>query len=109
MASPHASLNESEPVAKQERQVQPAVAPLLELHLADPRAVRDVSLAEAESAQDRLELDLLAERHAVGRDLELFEDRSPEHPHPRLAIADGREEQGHRGEREDPVPDAVRD
>src|SRR6185503_14221058 len=78
-------LDQPQPLAEQERQVKPTVPPLLQLHLADPRPVRDVLLAKAEAAEYRLELDLLAERHAVRRDVHALEDRAAEHPHAGLA------------------------
>src|ERR1041385_4407422 len=77
--------------------------------LADPRPVSDVRLAEPAPAQDRLELDLLRERHAVRRHAQPLEDRPAEHPHARLAVPDRLEEEQHRGRRQDPVAELVRD
>src|SRR5262245_20761773 len=55
----------SQPLAHQEHEIGPAVPPLLELHLALAEPVRDVLLPKACALEQRLELDLLAESHAV--------------------------------------------
>src|SRR6266536_2540651 len=78
----------AEALAQQEPQVLRPVAPLLELHLAHPRSVGDVGFAEPEAAEQRLELDFLAEGHAIRRQPEPVQQYAPEHPHAGLAVPD---------------------
>src|SRR5262249_16895753 len=108
-ANPHMGIpsDEAEALAEQERQVAPPVAPLLQLHLADARAIGDVRLAEGKPAEDGLELALLTERHAAGSDPEPVEDRAPEHPHAGLAVADRLQEQDRGDAGEHPVAEAI--
>src|SRR5258708_415780 len=80
-----------------------AAARGLQLDFADAGAIADVGLAEGEPAQQGLELDLLAERHAIGGQPHAPEDRAAEHPHARLAVADRLEEQGRRRHGQHPV------
>src|SRR5262245_30166264 len=102
------SSHSAEALAHQEGQVGPAVPPLLELDLPLPEPVRNVLLAEAEALEQRLELDLLAERHAVRRESQAIEQRPAEHPHPRLAVADRLAEEQRGGDGEDAVADLIR-
>src|SRR5689334_23773533 len=107
-APPRAS-HQPEAPADQEGEVLPAVAPLLELDLADAGAVGDVGLPELEPAQHGLELDLLAEGHAVRGQPHAGEPGTAEHPHAGLAVADRLEEQERRGRGQHPVADPVAD
>src|ERR1051326_791681 len=97
-----------EALLDQEPQVREAVAPLVQLHLADALAVVDVALAEPHRrGEERLQLDLLAEGHAVGGEVEQRQHAPPEHPHARLRVLHRHAVEDRGGEREHAVPELV--
>ena len=83
-----------EPLLQKEQQVSETVAPFLQFHLTDPLTVLDVILPEPYLLRaDRLDLDLLGQRHSVARELEQRIDLRPIDPHPRLGVPDAPSEQ----------------
>src|SRR4029453_16274449 len=96
-----------QPLADEEHQIGPAVAPFLELHLALPNSVRDVLFTEARPVEQCFELDLFAEGHAVRGQTEALEQSATKHPHAGLAVANGLLEQERSRRREHRVPELV--
>src|SRR5262249_26290062 len=101
-------LREPEPLLEQEAHVAVAVLPRGELHVAHADAVLDGHF-EAPQARlrERLDLDLLRERHAVAGELELREDLLLEDPHAGLRVLHLHDEEDAAGRREHPVAQLV--
>src|SRR5215472_16636283 len=110
MCSRRVSLSRSalKALLHKEKQIVESVAPWVQFNLAQTRRVKDRNLREPDARIfQRLDLDLLRERHAVRCEPHFFQDRPPEHPHAGLRIAHPAEKQDRHGKRQNPVPHLV--
>src|SRR6185503_8176936 len=101
-----ATLSEGEAELEELEEVPEPVAPEVQLTLADALAVVDRHLEAADlRVREREDLDLLRQRHRVGRRLEARQRLAAEDPHARLRVEEVASEEHHGRARQDEVPE----